>query len=115
MQELSQSAVQQGFKGMWTDQIRGITGGRWRRLVPPTPPQGRPNGEEVMINTPLSSAAKAVVLRYIQRRRIPTNDINAYVDPPLDLFQHRLPDAGKAEDRLRAAIKAKENVVIFGD
>ncbi len=68
-----------------------------------------------MTNTPLSSAAKSVVLRYAQRRRITTNELTTFLNPPLRLFQHPLPDAGKAEHRLRAAIEAKENVVIFGD
>ena len=68
-----------------------------------------------MTNTSLSSAQLAVVRRYTQRRGIPADDLDAYLDPPLDLLRHPLPDVDKAANRLAMAVNRCENVAIFGD
>jgi len=63
----------------------------------------------------LSHRARAVVLRYAQRRGISENKLHEFVTPTLDLGRHMLPHAEKAAARLAGAIGRDERVVIFGD
>ena len=63
----------------------------------------------------LDLKAQAIVLRYAQRRRLDAAGLNDYLRPKIDPHRWTLPDADKAEARLRHAIATNERIAIFGD